>query len=136
MITDLLCCSSSQRKSALVSLIECYTRRYGEPARGTTRLVFYDGDSVRKVPNPYTSCCGLAGIFANRNEVKNYEDRVMPIAPCQMLVVNDVPVVVMDRVSPREEREYPSWVHANGCPEAGVDAHGQWVVYDAGWAIT
>lgn len=110
-------------------LITHLTRAHGTPLIGRTRAVFDMGNGyMMKVP------FNDEGEYANGNEVRASaaEDPMIPVAECFYNKVEDVDVIMMEKVDriTVDFARMPAWVGYVDCGQVGLNRKGDLVAYD------
>jgi hypothetical protein len=110
----------------LIPVFESLVEQYGDPWCGRTRATFDRGDGfVIKFP------LDEEGALATSNE-SAWSSDFIPLAKCEMEFIDDVPVLVMEKVEmvTVDYNEMPTWVGFVDCGQVGRNADGELVAYD------
>lgn len=106
-------------------------RVYSKFNEGSTRSVFDGGAVVYKV--------GLIG--EQYIELAAFEDPStvdhLPMARCRMVFHEaGAPILIMETVRPAKPGEdIPDWAVRVDSHQVGLNADGEWVIFDAGWGV-
>lgn len=114
----------------LVKHYDEFVNRHGSV--GSTRCVFDGGDVVYKV-----GC-----LQSQRTELAAFEQPStvdgLPVARCRMVHhAGGAPIIIMETVRPaRANDDIPDWAHRVDAKQVGLEARGEWVIFDAGFGLS
>jgi len=123
---DMLTDGEFSEDTELIPVFESLVEQYGDPWCGRTRATFDRGDGfVIKF-----SLDG-EGAIATSNESK-WADDFIPLADCRMEFIDDIPVLVMEKVEivTASYQDMPDWVGYVDCGQVGRNSKGELVAYD------